>query len=105
MHPNDLERKRIEHALARRKRYRYVSPRVATVPGGYQIMSPCCSRRIDPNGGIVDIARLIFAEAQRHWLLYRKDHDAGTWRLHAEYDALPALLQQINNDPGRIFWR
>ena len=29
-HPNDLDRKRIERALKSRKRYRYVTPSVAT---------------------------------------------------------------------------
>ena len=58
-HPNDLDRKRIERALKSRKRYRYVTPSVTTTIGGYQIESPCCSRNIDRDGGVVDVALLL----------------------------------------------
>lgn len=42
LHPNDVDRKRIERAIKTRKRYRYVSPSVLAVSGGYRIESPCC---------------------------------------------------------------
>lgn len=41
-HPNEVDRKRIECALGSRGRYRYVSPSVKPVKGGYLIESPCC---------------------------------------------------------------
>ena len=52
-HPNDLDRKRIERALAKRARYRYVLPRVLPEARGYRIESPCCSRNIDAEGGVI----------------------------------------------------
>ena len=64
-HPNDFDRKRIERALKARKRYRYVTPRVAAVTDGYRIESPCCSRNIDPDGGVVDVALLLYRRGRR----------------------------------------
>jgi len=52
-HPNELDRRRIERALGSRKRYRYVSPIVRGVTGGYLVESPCCSRNIDAEGGVI----------------------------------------------------
>ncbi len=40
-------------------------------------MNCCCSRNIDPDGGIVDIALLLFDEEQGQWDLFRKDHGKG----------------------------
>ena len=59
-HPNEFDRKRIERAIKARKRYRYVTPRVAATANGYRIESPCCSRNIDPEGGVVDVALLLY---------------------------------------------
>lgn len=103
--PNDVDRKRIERALARRERYRYVSPCVRPVTGGYRIESPCCSRNVDPEGGVVDIALLQFVPGACTWQLYRRDHAARHWRLYGSYAALTALLDVLNTDPERQFWR
>jgi Protein of unknown function (DUF3024). len=105
MHPNDVDRKRIEKALSARARYRYVSPEVCAEAGGYRIQSPCCSRNIDKDGGVIDIARLEYASESRRWRLYRKDHAQHEWRLYGEFSALDALLQLLNRDPDRIFWQ
>ena len=72
---------------------------------GYHIKSPCCSRNIDKSGGVIDIARLEYAAAQRMWHLYRKEHASGEWLFHAEFKTLPELLQQLNQDAERLFWR
>ena len=103
--PNDLDRKRIERALRDRKRYRYVEPTVAPVNGGYHIASPCCSRNIDPDGGIVDVALLLFDSAAGGWQLFRKDHASDNWALHSLHPRLPGLLELLNSDPDRSFWQ
>jgi hypothetical protein len=104
-HPNDLDRKRIERALTSRKRYRYVSPSVFAVTGGYRIESPCCSRNIDPEGGVVDVALLIFDMDRGAWQLFRKDHVHNTWEYHSLYERLVDLLDQLNVDAERKFWQ
>ena len=103
--PNEFDRKRIERALAKRKRYRYVSPSVHAVADGYRIDSPCCSRNVDPEGGVVDVALLQFVPGSRPWSLYRKEHASQQWRLHSYYQRLPELLEQLNADPQRLFWQ
>lgn len=75
--PNDLDRRRVERALKTRRRYRYVQPCVHPVPGGYRIESACCSRNIDPEGGIVDIALLLFDEARGEWDMFRRKSRQG----------------------------
>jgi hypothetical protein len=105
MHPNDVDRKRIERALASRERYRYVSPDVQADEAGYRILSPCCSRNVDKTGGVVDIARLEYVDESRAWRLYRKNHAQSTWQFYAEFSALNALLQFLNRDPDRTFWQ
>jgi hypothetical protein len=104
-HPNDVDRKRIERALARRKRYRYVSPRVHATENGYRIESPCCSRNVDPAGGMIDIALLQYDPLERLWRLYRKDHRSQRWLLDAELTTLAELLDRLNGDPERRFWQ
>lgn len=105
MHPNELDRKRIERALEARTRYRYVSPAVQDSDKGYQIQSPCCSRNVDPDGGVIDIARLEYMEGRRAWRLYRKDHSQHAWQLYGEFHSLAMLLDVLNHDPDRIFWQ
>ncbi len=105
MHPNDVDRKRIEKALSSRARYRYVNPEVRAIEGGYRIQSPCCSRNIDKKGGVIDIARLEYVNEFHRWRLYRKDHALHEWQLYGEFSALGALLQLLNRDPDRIFWQ
>lgn len=104
-HPNDLDRKRIERALKERKRYRYVSPMVRPIEGGYLIASPCCSRNIDADGGIVDIALLQYENGQGIWQLLRKDHSQGRWEFHSAHARLPELMNYLNIDPERKFWQ
>jgi len=104
-HPNDLDRRRIERALESRKRYRYVSPCVVATADGYRIESPCCSRNVDPDGGIIDVALLVYASDLYGWHLYRKDHVSGNWCFSATYARLQDLLDYLNADPDRQFWQ
>lgn len=103
--PNELDRKRIERALVQRRRYRYVTPAVHAMDGGYRIDSRCCSCNIDPDGGVIDVALLKAVPGPMPWLLYRKDHEARRWELHGQYARLVDLLTQLNADPGRLFWQ
>jgi len=104
-HPNDLDRKRIEYALRERKRYRYVSPSVLAIDGGYRIESPCCSRNVDAEGGIVDVALIEYREETDIWLLHRKNHTDGAWEFHSTYVRLKELLERLNTDAERKFWQ
>jgi len=104
-HPNDVDRKRIERALQDRKRYRYVSPSVTPVSDGYRIESPCCSRNVDPDGGIIDVALFKFDADCSAWNLFRKDHTKASWELHSSYRRLPDLLNLLKDDPDREFWQ
>ncbi|MDD5035481.1 MAG: DUF3024 domain-containing protein [Methylococcaceae bacterium] len=105
LHPNELDRRRIERAIKNRKRYRYVTPEVQPIADGYLILSPCCSRNIDPEGGVIDIAKLEFKDKRRCWWLYHKDHEIGHWIMHGEYQSLPQILDLLNEDPERRFWQ
>ncbi|NNM81713.1 MAG: hypothetical protein HKL98_03790 [Burkholderiales bacterium] len=100
--PNELEGKRIERALLRRVRYRYVTPIVCIEEDGYRIESPCCSRNIDPSGGPVDIALLKFGNP--HWLLHFKDHANQSWVLHSVTGSLSEALEILLPDEERVFW-
>jgi len=104
-HPNDFDRRRIERALKARKRYRYVTPSVVAVTNGYRIEAPCCSRNIDPNGGIVDVALLLYDDDHAVWQLFRKDHKKATWEFDSNYHRLVELLDLLNVDPDRRFWQ
>ncbi len=104
-HPNDVDRKRIERALAGRERYRYVTPTVRPAERGYRIESPCCSRNIDENGGTIDIARIEYVSALSRWRLYRRDHRQNDWEYYADYATLAALLDELNQDRRRVFWQ
>lgn len=102
--PNAFERKQVERAVKERARYLYVSPAVRTVDGGFRIESPCCSRRVDAGGGVVDIA-LIQCPQPRVWELYRKDHSAARWMPHKSYNWLCDLLEELKTDPEQKFWQ
>ncbi|MFO1107722.1 MAG: DUF3024 domain-containing protein [Bradyrhizobium sp.] len=104
-HPNELDRKRIERALKSRQRYRYVSPKVADVAGGYLIESPCCSRNIDAEGGVIDVALLHHEAASGVWQLFCKDHRNGVWELHSTHQRLASVTDLLNADPERVFWQ
>lgn len=104
-HPNELDRKRIERALRGRKRYRYVSPAVEAVTGGYRIESPCCSRNIDPEGGVIDVALMLHEPIAGSWKLFAKNHRNGTWTFHSRHLRLGAALDLLSEDPERCFWQ
>jgi hypothetical protein len=104
-HPNPLDLRRIERSLKSRKRYRYVKPSVRGVDGGYRIESLCCSRNIDKDGGVIDVALLLHDPGRRAWQLFRKDHQSGTWEHHSDYARLIDLLEKLNVDPERKFWQ
>lgn len=103
--PNELDKRRIERAIEQRRRYRYVSPSVVTVDGGYRIESPCCSRNVDPGGGIIDVALLNYDEQRGCWRLFCKNHDSQLWELHSVHDRLHELLDGLNSDADRKFWQ
>jgi hypothetical protein len=103
--PNEMDRRRIVKALERRKRYRYVTPEVHDLECGYLIQSSCCSRNVDPDGGVIDIARLEYHSERQRWWLYHKNHDIGHWIMHGEYTTLTQILELLNQDPDRRFWQ
>jgi hypothetical protein len=104
-HPNEFDLRRIERALESRERYRYVTPRAVATEGGYRIESPCCSRNIDPEGGVIDIALLLFDQERMRWQLFRRDHERRTWELDSAYARLHELLEALNADVDRAFWQ
>jgi len=48
---------------------------------------------------------LKYRQGPRPWALYRKEHDTGEWCLHAGYERLQELLEQLKVDPLRLFWQ
>ncbi|MTJ79509.1 MAG: hypothetical protein F8N37_00600 [Telmatospirillum sp.] len=100
-----LDKCRIQRALEDRQRYRYVSPRVREVDGGFLIDSPCCSRTVDPEGGYVDIAFLRHEPDTGGWWLYRKNHAIGEWECDSIHARLVDLLRLLCGDPLRRFWQ
>lgn len=103
-HPNEVDLKRIERSLRQRKRYRYVTPKVFPYANGYQIVSPCCSRNIDPQGGPIDIAWIEFLEEFGDWRLWSKDHQRDCWIEYGCYPKLASVLALLNEDSKREFW-
>jgi len=103
-HPNEVDCKRIERALAGRERYRYVSPRVYPMRHGYRVESPCCSRNIDKEGGVIDIAQIEYLPEPGVWRLYRKDHNLDQWETYAAMSSLLDVLEVLRCDPLRVFW-
>ncbi|WP_426441251.1 hypothetical protein [Bradyrhizobium genosp. P] len=104
-HPNELDRKRIEQALSARKRYRWVSPHVEPLTSGYLVASPCCSRNIDTEGGLVDVALIHYDRLSAIWKLFRKDHALGIWEFHSVHLRLGAVTDEINADLDKVFWQ
>ena len=102
-HVVDLDRVRIERALAGRARYRYVHPRVEREGPGWKIVSPNCSRQIDPTGGDIGIAWLVPTN-EGLWLLHSRDHPDDCWRLETAGLTLAQALQQVCDDPARRYW-
>jgi hypothetical protein len=104
-HPNEFDQRRIERALAQRVRYRYVAPRVVSVSCGYKVESPCCSRNVDAEGGIIDIALIEYDAGERLWCLSRKNRKAGEWLLVDVFGKLHELLAVLTEDASRKFWQ
>lgn len=104
-HPNEVDRKRIERGLRGRKRYRYVQPVVTGVEGGYLVQSPCCSRTVDAEGGLIDVARFEYSLERRAWHLLRRDRDRECWEQYGEFSALAGAIEMLNHDPERVFWQ
>jgi hypothetical protein len=103
--PNEFDHKRIIRALEQRRRYRYVTPLVLKTANGYRIQSPCCSRNVDADGGVIDIALLLFDDRKGNWRLLRKDHAIGVWELDSEFARLAELLDHLKEDAERRFWQ
>ncbi|HJV69244.1 hypothetical protein [Ideonella sp.] len=99
-----LDRVRIERGIAQRERYKYVVPRVEREGLGWKIVSPNCSRNIDPQGGEIDIAWLVPTSDGR-WLLHARDHVQGCWRLRVAGLTLADALARVCADPAREFWQ
>ena len=104
-HPNEFDLRRIERRLQERLRYRYVVPVITGVESGYRIESPCCSRTIDAEGGVIDVALLLFESSRGQWRLFAKDHERKSWELHSIYPRLTELLDSLVADPKRAFWQ
>jgi len=99
-----LDRARIERALGRRERYRYVTPRVVAEGRGWKIVSPNCSRNVDPGGGEIDIAWFVPVN-EGGWLLHARDHAQGCWVLKGALLTLEQALDQVCVDPQREYWQ
>ena len=63
---------RLERALRERVRYRYVRPMVLQEGEAFRIQSPNCSRKVDPSGGVIDIALLV-PHGSNRWCLCSRD--------------------------------
>jgi hypothetical protein len=99
-----LDLARIERALRRRGRYKYVHPRVVPEGPGWKVVSPNCSRSVDPAGGEIDIAWFVPGPEGR-WQLFARDHARGRWLLEASELTLDAALARVCADPKREFWK
>jgi len=97
-----LDRAIIQRALRRRQRYKYVKPRVECEGQGWKIVSPNCSRSVDPQGGEIEIAWLL--RTPQAWLLHARDHARRVWVPRAAGD-LGSLLSLLCEDPKREFWQ
>ena len=93
----------LERALRARVRYRYVQPNVLREGDSFRIQSPCCSRNIDPSGGLIDIALLVPSASQR-WCLFARDHASHRWVPRFKNQPLPELLDLLCLDSERQFW-
>lgn len=98
-----FERARIERALPQRHRYRYVQPRVEAEGAGWKVVSPNCSRSIDPEGGEIDI---VWFEPQPGglWRLHARDHATACWRPTAEGLSLDQAIERVLADPVGAYW-
>ena len=99
-----LDARRIENAIEARARYKYVHPRVEREGLGWKVVSPNCSRNIDPAGGEIDIAWLV-PHNGGGWLLFSRDHVQDCWQMRRHEASLPAALAHLCADPDREFWQ
>lgn len=102
--PNELDHRRILRAVERRRRYRYVTPRVLAAENGYRVVSPNCSRNIDPGGGEIEVALIHYTAASGTWRLFYRDHAARRWCMAGEAPRLAPLLAELAEDESRRFW-
>lgn len=93
----------IERALKERVRYRYVQPVVLHEGEGFRIEAPCCSRNVNREGGVIDIA-LLAPSPDGRWALHRRDHTSGTWVLADGALNLGEALDTVCVDAERTFW-
>ena len=99
----DLDRRRIQQALEQRARYKYVAPRIEREGDGWKIVSPNCSRTVDPSGGEIDIA-WFEPQADGRWRLHARDHGQAAWVVRAEDLTLLQALALVCDDTDRIYW-
>jgi hypothetical protein len=97
----ELAYRRVVRALKARRRYRYVRPQVRRESDGFLVLSPCCSRNVDPEGGVIPIAWI--QSVAGAWRLNRRDHATGGWIASAE-GPLGRVLELLKVDPDRVFW-
>ena len=95
--------RRVEQALKERVRYRYVKPQVLREGESYRIQSPCCSRKVDPAGGLIDIALLV-PHADGHWCLCARDHVNHSWVAQIQNQPLDVVLDVLCVDSEHQFW-
>lgn len=110
----DFMQHRLERALNQRVRYRYVRPRVLREGEAFRIESPCCSRNVDPAGGVIDIALLVPGPTRvslsqsgrmvQSWRLFARDHANGAWVPQDESDRLDEILDLLCVDTRRVYW-
>lgn len=93
--------RRVVRALRARRRYRYVKPEVRREGDGFLVLSPCCSRNVDAEGGVIPIAWL--QRAGYGWRLVRRDHANGQW-VSCREGSLASVLELLCDDPERVFW-
>ncbi len=98
-----FDRARIERAIRTRRRYRYVAPRVVREGTGWKVVSPNCSRNVDPTGGEIDIAWLVPLAGR--WTLHARDHRASCWIQKATGLSLDAALRALCHDDAREYWQ
>jgi hypothetical protein len=94
---------KVERALRRRVRYRYVQPRVLAEGQGFRIQSPCCSRNVDSGGGLIDIA-LLLPQSGGLWSLCARDHAGSCWQPFLLDEPLEKVLDALCLDSERRFW-
>lgn len=98
----ELTRRRIARALQERQRYRYVKPQVSHCDEGWLITSPCCSRKVAPDGSVIDIARI--CQEGSEWLLFGKNITRERWQLRVRAQRLEVVLRLLCEDADRVFW-